>query len=58
MWIRDQGWKKFGSGINIPDPQHWAFLDLTLIMKYFNLKKGLGHEIEFNYIDEHGYKKV
>jgi hypothetical protein len=20
--IRDLGWKKFGSGINIPDPQH------------------------------------
>jgi|LakMenEpi03Aug12_release.lakeMendotaPanAssembly.Ray.scaffolds.fasta_scaffold6348261_1 hypothetical protein len=19
----DPGWKKFGSGINIPDPQHW-----------------------------------
>jgi hypothetical protein len=23
MRIRDPGWKKFGSGINIPDPQHW-----------------------------------
>jgi hypothetical protein len=23
MRIRDQGWKKFASGINIPDPQHW-----------------------------------
>jgi hypothetical protein len=28
MWIRnrknsDPGWKKFGSGINIPDQQHW-----------------------------------
>ncbi len=21
--IPDSGWKKFGSGINIPDPQHW-----------------------------------
>jgi hypothetical protein len=21
--IRDTGWKKVGSGINIPDPQHW-----------------------------------
>jgi hypothetical protein len=20
--IRDPGWKKYGSGINIPDPQH------------------------------------
>jgi hypothetical protein len=25
--IRDG--KKFGSGINIPDPQHFLFLDLT-----------------------------
>ncbi len=24
MRIRDPGWKKFGSGINIPDPQHWC----------------------------------
>ncbi len=23
VWIRDTGWKKVGSGINIPDPQHW-----------------------------------
>jgi hypothetical protein len=22
----DPGWKKFGSGISIPDPQHWLFL--------------------------------
>jgi hypothetical protein len=21
--IRDLGWKKYGSRINIPDPQHW-----------------------------------
>jgi hypothetical protein len=21
--IRDPGWKKVGSGINIPDPQYW-----------------------------------
>jgi hypothetical protein len=21
--IRDPGWNKVGSGINIPDPQHW-----------------------------------
>jgi hypothetical protein len=21
----DPGWKKFGSGINIPDPQHWDY---------------------------------
>jgi hypothetical protein len=24
MRIRDPGWKKFGSGINIPDQQHWV----------------------------------
>jgi hypothetical protein len=23
IWIRDPGWKKVGSGKNIPDPQHW-----------------------------------
>jgi hypothetical protein len=26
MLIRDPGWKKFGSGINIPDPQHCKIL--------------------------------
>jgi hypothetical protein len=25
MGIQDPGWEKFGSGINIPDPQHWTF---------------------------------
>jgi hypothetical protein len=25
VWIRDPGWKKVGSGINIPDPQHWIY---------------------------------
>jgi hypothetical protein len=25
MWIRDKGWKKFGSGINIPNSQHWKW---------------------------------
>jgi hypothetical protein len=23
VWIQDPGWKKVGTGINIPDPQHW-----------------------------------
>jgi hypothetical protein len=23
MRIREPGWEKFGSGIIIPDPQHW-----------------------------------
>jgi hypothetical protein len=32
FWIKilkfdaNQGWKKFGSGINIPDPQHCHYL--------------------------------
>jgi hypothetical protein len=26
MRIRDPGWKKFGSGMNIPDPQHWLLV--------------------------------
>jgi hypothetical protein len=24
--IRDLGWEKFGSGINIPDPQHCTYV--------------------------------
>jgi hypothetical protein len=24
MRIQDPGWKKFESGINIPNPQHWV----------------------------------
>jgi hypothetical protein len=24
MRIQDPGWEKFGSGKNIPDPQHWV----------------------------------
>jgi hypothetical protein len=27
----DPGWKKVGSGINIPDPQHWHELPTTFI---------------------------
>jgi hypothetical protein len=23
FFAADPGWKKFGSGIKIPDPQHW-----------------------------------
>jgi hypothetical protein len=32
VWIRDPGWKKVGSGINIPDPPHWvlAMLDYKI----------------------------
>jgi hypothetical protein len=29
MRIRDPGWKKVGSRINIPDPQHWWLERLT-----------------------------
>jgi hypothetical protein len=25
IWIRYPGWEKFGSGINIPDPQHCIY---------------------------------
>jgi hypothetical protein len=28
--ILDSGWKKFGSGINIPDPQHYIFYSFIL----------------------------
>jgi hypothetical protein len=35
--IRDPGWKKFGSGINIPDPQHckqlWRLIPVLQIRK-------------------------
>jgi hypothetical protein len=27
--IRDSGWKKVGSGINIPDPQHCTYISLA-----------------------------
>jgi hypothetical protein len=28
IMTRDPGWKKFGSGINIPDPQHWVLVSI------------------------------
>ncbi len=34
MRIRDPGWKKVGSGINIPDPPHWRVLSLALAYEY------------------------
>jgi hypothetical protein len=30
--IRDPGWKKVGSGINIPDPQHCLFLTNLFVL--------------------------
>jgi hypothetical protein len=39
----DPGWRKFGSGINIPDPQHWnpvfpsAFSTLSESAIFFEL---------------------
>jgi hypothetical protein len=34
MRIRDPGWKKFGSGINIPDPQHcWSSTEFACLAK-------------------------
>ncbi len=34
----DPGWKKVGSGINIPDPQHW----MAHKCKYFNGQAPVG----------------
>jgi hypothetical protein len=31
MRIQDPGWKKVGSGINIPDLQHWLFYQMIRI---------------------------
>jgi hypothetical protein len=31
--ILDPGWKKCGSGINIPNPQHWWYYNFFLISK-------------------------
>ena len=31
MWIRDPGWKKVGSGIIIPDPQHWLLARVAIV---------------------------
>ncbi len=41
--IQGRGWKKLGSGINIPDPRHWLFIPylnfchLTLVISVFGL---------------------
>jgi hypothetical protein len=36
-WIPDPGWKKLdpGSGINIPDPQHWKKIHLKFAFVMF-----------------------
>jgi hypothetical protein len=34
MRIRDLGWKKIGSGINIPDPQHCLVGNILNYMRY------------------------
>jgi hypothetical protein len=40
-FFEDPGWKKVGSGINIPDPQHWAWIrgsgSTTLLLPTFIL---------------------
>jgi hypothetical protein len=33
--IRDPGWKKVGSGINIPDPPHCMFLYIVAVKNFF-----------------------
>jgi hypothetical protein len=40
----DQGWKKFGSGINIPDPQHWK--DLYSALPVLNMPPFRDTEVE------------
>jgi hypothetical protein len=37
MRIRDPGWKKFGPGINIPDPQH-CYSEQKLLCRTFRLR--------------------
>jgi hypothetical protein len=39
--IRDPGWKKFGSGINILDPQRWYCLFKSMPMIVVNYMKFL-----------------
>jgi hypothetical protein len=34
--IRDSGWKKVGSGINIPDPPHWLQAQKVQVKCYFH----------------------
>jgi hypothetical protein len=49
MQVRDPGWKtfgsvmeKFGSGINIPDPQHWpGYVHLTSTNIHFSRLKNI-----------------
>ncbi len=35
----DPGWKKFGSGINIPDPQHWHLHESDLGNRLIHILK-------------------
>jgi len=47
MRIRDPGWKKVGSGINIPDPQHCSLPTPFLLLLVFSGKYlGSASEIE------------
>ncbi len=42
MRIRDLGWKKFRSGINIPDPQHCKILWIvSLTISSFDLQDSI-----------------
>ncbi len=33
----DPGWKKFGSGINIPDPQHWCYIPVPCYRRWWKI---------------------
>jgi hypothetical protein len=52
MRIRDPGWKKFGSEINIPDPQHWKIHLNCVVIFYLglNLKHLVGDKGTHFYI--------
>jgi hypothetical protein len=45
IWIQDPGWKKFGSGIKIPNPQHSKGLKSLQLMTEIN--NGLNQTCRF-----------
>jgi hypothetical protein len=38
----DAGWKKFRSGINIPDPQHWRRVEFSAYHDHGTIRKLIG----------------
>jgi hypothetical protein len=39
-WIREAGWKKSGSGINIPDPEHCKNYFTLMFFRDFSISEG------------------